>query len=346
MKILYGIQSTGNGHIIRAKEMIPALRKLGCEVETILSGDTEKKIINSEIFEPSQRKRGLTFVTESGKIKYLQTIKELNLVKFYTDIFSYEPKGVDLIITDYEPITARIAKRYKIPSIGIGHLYAFYYDVPVTDKNLIGNLVMKQFAPVDIPLGLHWHHYNQPILPPTIPPDVKPAKKVIENKILVYLPFEDISSIKKHLKNIKEYDFYVYCNINKAKDEGNLHLRPFSRKNFVKDLGECIGIICNSGFSLLSEALHLGKKILTKPVEKQVEQESNALALEQLNLGTVSKNLSEYKVKKWLKLPPPKPMEFPEVIPNLARWIAKGEWDDTEALVKEMWRESLLTIRK
>lgn len=346
MKILYGIQTTGNGHIVRAKAMIKILRQMGHDVETILSGDSSKKILNADVFKPAQIKEGLTFVSDKGKVKYLQTLKESNLVKFYADVYTYKPNDVDLIITDYEPITARIAKRYKIPSIGIGHLYSFYYDVPISDSSVIGKFVMQQFAPAQIPLGLHWHHFNQPILPPTIPDDVKPVKNIKKNKILVYLPFENLASIKRMLKKIDDHHFYIYCNISKASDEGNLHLRPFSRKGFVKDLGECNGLVCNSGFSLISEALHLGKKVLTKPLEAQTEQESNAMALEQLGLGTVVEKLKISDIRKWLLTDSPEPMNFPDVLMPLAEWISKGEWDDYESLVNRVWQTPVKTITK
>ena len=38
MKILYGVQGTGNGHITRSSILIPILRDMGHEVEVIISG--------------------------------------------------------------------------------------------------------------------------------------------------------------------------------------------------------------------------------------------------------------------------------------------------------------------
>ena len=64
-------------------------------------------------------------------------------------------------------------------------------------------------------------------------------------------------------------------------------LRPLNREAFVTDLIGCRGVIANTGFTFISEALHLGRKILTKPLTQQTEQESNALALRRLGLATV-----------------------------------------------------------
>lgn len=46
------------------------------------------------------------------------------------------------------------------------------------------------------------------------------------------------------------------------------------------DLTDCSGVIANAGFARSSESLYLGKKLLVKPLEGQLEQESNGLALE------------------------------------------------------------------
>ena len=43
MKILYGIQTTGNGHLTRAKEVISILKKRA-EVDVVLSGPDDNKI--------------------------------------------------------------------------------------------------------------------------------------------------------------------------------------------------------------------------------------------------------------------------------------------------------------
>jgi uncharacterized protein (TIGR00661 family) len=339
MKILYGIQTTGNGHIVRSREMIRALRQAGHEVCTILSGSNHKNVWDQSIFEPFECKKGLTFVTQSGKIKYLQTVCQLNLFRFYKDIFSYRPKDIDLIITDYEPLTARIAKRNRIPSIGIGHLYAFSHKIPEAKSSVLSRMIMKSFAPADIPLGLHWHHFNQSILPPTIPKDITPGSELIANKILVYLPFESIKAIKEFLRPFKDYNFHIYCSIDTPRQDEQLSLKPLSRENFVKDLQDAGGVICNSGFSLLSEALHLKKKILTKPVSGQVEQESNALALEELKLGTVCKKLDQALTATWLESDQQAGMNFPDVIQDIVDWIDSGQLDSVPELVREVWNK-------
>jgi uncharacterized protein (TIGR00661 family) len=339
MRILYGVQTTGNGHLVRSRAMIEALRSLGHEVYTLFSGDGCKEIWNQSFFEPCVRKKGLTFTCSRGRIDYLQTAKGLDLRSFYRDIRRFRAGGFDLVVTDYEPITARIAAKRGIPSIGIGHLYSFAYKVPVFRWCMPGSrLVMTRFAPVDVPLGLHWHHFGQPILPPTVPDSVRAGKATAGDKIVVYLPFEDMEQVKGFLARFPEWTFHVYCGCREGRREGNLELRPFSREGFLEDLGDCSGVICNAGFSLVSEALHLGRKVLAKPVAGQIEQESNARALEMLGLGTVMRSLDPVLGQEWLHRPPGPAQDYPDVIAAAARWIDSGDWDVPGELARSLWR--------
>ena len=72
MKILYGISTTGNGHISRSRIIVKALRNKGHLVDVILSGRKEKNLFDIEELKPFQIKKGFTFVTNKGKINYVK----------------------------------------------------------------------------------------------------------------------------------------------------------------------------------------------------------------------------------------------------------------------------------
>ena len=77
----------------------------------------------------------------------------------------------DLVVTDYEPITAWFARRRGLRSVGIGHLYAFAWpEVPRARGNLVTRRVMDWFAPASVPAGTHWDSFGAPVLPPTVDP--------------------------------------------------------------------------------------------------------------------------------------------------------------------------------
>lgn len=341
MNILYGVQTTGHGHYIRSGTMIPRLKERGHQVYTVLSGAKLKKDWDLSFFEPFSFYKGLTFVTERGRISLTKTARQLDLTGFYRDVIQYKDfEHIDLVITDFEPITSRIATLRKIPSIGIGHMYAFAHKVPIASFNPFSSVIMKWFAPVRYPIGLHWYHYGQAILPPTIPADVFPANQVIDNKILVYLRFEALDEIKALLRPFERYQFYIYSREDKPGDQGHLHIRPFGREGFQKDLRESCGVIANGGFSLASEALHLGKKLLIKPVRGQIEQYCNALALLRLRLGSVMDRLDTGAVKQWLEFPAIRPMNYADVVEPFLDWVESGQWDDTGRLVRQSWEAS------
>ncbi len=338
---MFGVQSTGNGHICRSREIVAALKRRGHEVQVILSGKAPAMPGDLQVFEPYTILRGLTFVTEKGRLRPLKTALGLNFLQLYRDIASYDATGIDLVITDFEPISARIAKRHAIPSIGIAHQYAFAYDVPVARGYPLGLFTLKNFAPADYLLGLHWHHFGHPILPPIVPGYLKNAWKVMADKILVYLPFEDFPRIGRLLEGPASHQFYIYHgSCSKWNDTGNLHFRPFSRDGFLRDLGECGGVICNAGFELTSEALHLGKRVLAKPLAGQIEQESNALAMSRLGLGVVCGELTADLIRNWLNDAPGSPAEaadYPNVAECIAQWIGDRRWDNIGDFARSVW---------
>ena len=65
----------------------------------------------------------------------------------------------------------------------------------------------------------------------------------------------------------------------------NVRLRPPSRPGFVADLAAARAVVATAGFTLLSEALHLGVPVLAVPNRGFFEQTVNALALRDLGRG-------------------------------------------------------------
>lgn len=338
MRILYGVQTTGRGHITRARPMVAALKARGHDVHILFSGPPLDPEWLDPLFTPYTTRRGLTFVTERGRIHHLATALQLRFGEMERDIYAFDTTGLDLIVTDYEPVTARIGWLRDIPCIGIGHLYAFAHRVvPVAGLNLFNRMVMKCFAPATIPLGMHWHHFDRPILPPTVSLEEFRQPAIDGEHVLVYMPFESIKDVVRTLNGVTGHRFRFYCRVRAPGEEGNVELRPLNRKAFVADLVGCRGVIANTGFTLISEALHVGKKILTKPLAQQTEQESNALALKQLRLASVVTRLTAGAVSDWAEQPNPAPANYPDVLAAVADWIHGGQWQHVEKLSETLW---------
>lgn len=341
MKILYGVQGTGNGHISRARAIAEALKQYPeIEITWLFSGRDRDKFFDMEVFEDYEWRRGLTFITEKGKINNLKTTAGIKPKRLIDDIQSLNLDRYDVIATDYEPVTAWAGQLARREVIGIGHQYAFNFDIPTTGDTALTNLIMRYFAPADISLGLHWADFGFPILPPIaeIHGTYKPDNP---NKVLVYLPFEHNPQVIKMLRPLREYDFYVYSPGLKDKDLGNIHTRKASRDGFQSDLMDAKFVISNSGFELISESLMLGKRILTKPVKGQMEQLSNALALHKLNYATVTHKLDTGVVAKWLGSGrKTKKVQYPDVASAICEWLIDPNRPPASELSKSLWEQT------
>ena len=335
MNILYGIQGTGNGHITRSRLLIPSLRKKGFNVEVLLSGRKKDEYWDMECFRPYDTKFGITFQVANGTVNKWKTIKKLKLKQFWTDLKSIESKSYDIIITDYEPISAWAAKKNGILSIGIGHLYSFLYNVPMQIGFFLDKKIMNWFAPVDIPIGLHWHHFGQNILPPVIP-QLK-GKVTNEDFVVVYLPWENPNLVESVLNKISDKVFYVYGHTSEKIVRDNIIWKPSSRAGFIKDLESCNGVLCNAGFELTSECLSLNKKIMVKPVMSQVEQLANVKALDNLGLATTTNKITTAIVSDWLENNTRNSLPYFNVVDPLIDWIECGSFDDIDSLIKRVW---------
>ncbi|MCL6415710.1 glycosyltransferase [Aestuariirhabdus sp. Z084] len=337
MKILYGIQGTGNGHLTRSRLLAERLQQQPLEVDYLISGRQHHPLFGMEVFGDYRVCRGLSFATRDGAIDYAATIRLNNVGQFWREIRQLDLSGYDLVISDYEPVVAWAARRQGVPCVGIGHQYAFCHDVPRPGHDLSGALLLKYFAPVDTAIGLHWHHFNQPILPPIIDTRLSPQGPRQE-KVLVYLPFEHQQRVIESLLPLKQYQLFIYGPGLSFADQGHIHLRAPNLRGFKQDLCESGAVICNAGFELVSEALHLGIQPLVKPVSGQIEQQANALALEQLCLGDRLTTLDTDCLRD--ALAPGRlgaPQEYPDVASALAQWISKGYWYDTQSLLNDLW---------
>ena len=338
MRILYGVQATGNGHITRARVLLPALQAAGIEVDVLLSGRPAEALFNMEAFGHYQVRRGFTFVTERGRVNWLKTLGQGGAGQFWKDCHSLDLDGYDLVLSDFEPVTAWAARYRRVPSVGIAHQYAFLHPVPGTGFKPWLKPSLQLFAPVDEAIGVHWHPFGEAVLPPLIGPSPYPLT-VEADKILVYLPFESLEEVTYWLGAFPERQFRIYCDVPAPRQQGHLSFQPFSREGFQRDLCSCAGVISNAGFGLCSEALQAGKKLLVKPLRNQVEQRSNAAVLEQLGLARCMSRLAVEPIAAWLEQPSPAPLSWPDVATALAHWIREGRRQPVPELARTLWQQ-------
>ena len=98
MRILYGVQATGQGHISRARALAEAFEHHPeVDVTWLFSGRARDKLFDMEPFGNFQHRRGLTFVTEAGRLRYRKTAFSNNLFRFFQDVRRLQLDAYDLI---------------------------------------------------------------------------------------------------------------------------------------------------------------------------------------------------------------------------------------------------------
>jgi uncharacterized protein (TIGR00661 family) len=227
------------------------------------------------------------YFNKSGSINWLKTGLSLNIFKLVKDI-EYDCSGYDLVISDFEPISAYSAKKYKIKSIGISN------QASITESNFFESLFIKYFSPCNYYIPLSYTDVYQPII----------SEKFLKNEVsdedfyLVYLAAYSLEHIKNELK-YSDRKFKVYSNdVIKDYVYNNIEFKKSNKDLFQSDLLKCSGVITASGFSTTSEALFLGKKLWSIPVKGQFEQIDNAVKLNKL--GVYTDDLTSINLENWL----------------------------------------------
>ncbi|NVK25654.1 MAG: glycosyltransferase [Gammaproteobacteria bacterium] len=363
MKILYGVQGTGNGHITRARVMAKAFAERDIDVDYLFSGRPVDKYFDMEVFGNYRCFEGLTFVTEQGKVNTWKTAKNLHLWQLFKDIKSLDISQYDLILTDFEPITAWAATLHKKfnnskeltvkiqganqqlmvqapPVINISHQACFTFkSVPTTGSNWFHRQLLKHFVPADVNLGVHWYHFGETILPPFIEPIAAPIKHSDDSFILVYLPFEDLAEIVELLNSQHDKNFVVFHpDVQEEKEFAAVKQCKLGREAFLTALANCSGVIANAGFELSSEALTLGKKLLLKPLQGQFEQASNVLTLTDLGLASSMEQLDEDAIEYWLQEVSNDPINYPSDPAPLIDWLLAGDYSKPNDLCEQVWQ--------
>lgn len=339
MKILYGINATGNGHISRSRIIISELKKRGHNITCLISGRSDDKIYNIEDFEPFVLKKGFTFSKKDGRIKYLQTFLNIDLIQFAKDIKSID-EHYDLVITDFEPVSAYFSKIKNIPALGIGHQYSFYKKIPMDIKMRFTRILFPYiYTPIKNVIPSHFSHFNQRILPPFLSKKITDHKLKANSKesILVYLAWEELEKMIGLLNQIDKKCFIYYCDIPNEKTIKNVTLKPYSEDGFKKDLIENKYLITNAGFQLPAEALFVGKKILCKPLERQPEQEHNAKILNDLGYATISKTIDFNCINNWLNSSKKIKVNFPDSLELIINIIENKDKDFSHEIDK-IWQ--------
>lgn len=303
MKILYGIQGTGHRHISRAREILPKLSK-SANIDVLISGYNCNMTLDDR---PVIQKRGLSLAYDSnGGVSYLQTALNLKPVTFLRDIRSVDTSQYDLVISDYEPVTAWACQNKGVPSVALSHQAAFLSELSPRPKkkSLIAEQILKNFAPCRHAIGFHFQRYDSFIYPPIIRSEVLGLDLKSENHVTVYLPAFHHDVLKDVFLKIQSVDWNIFSPACKESfSVENVHVNPIGNQSFLKSMKTGLGVITSGGFETCAETMYLGKKLMVIPIRNQYEQLCNAAALKKMGVPVVKKINTKFvqRVENWLE---------------------------------------------
>lgn len=328
MKILYAIQGTGNGHVSRAREIVPLLQQYG-ELDILISGTQADVKLTQAV---KYQLHGFSFVFgKKGGVDHLKTFQVMNLPQFRRDMRSIPLENYNLIINDFEPVTAWACKLRGIESVSLSHQAAFKSKKVPRPKTIDwGKLILSRYAPTTHHIGFHFDRYDDFIYTPVIRSEIRNLETSNQGHYTVYLPAIDDKYLAQVLKQIPDIKWEVFSKHTKQSyRDGNVFVEPVNNEKFNASMAHCEGLFTGGGFEGPAEALFLGKKLLVVPMKFQYEQQCNAYALKQFGLPVIWGSNKDWMptIKDWVANPQKHQFNFPDetakIIDKVVKQFAK-----------------------
>ena len=318
MKVLYGVNGEGMGHATRSEVVIGSLLERH-QVRVFASGAAFRHL--SERLPEVDQVFGPTFAMQEGQIRRWQTIvqnvrnarEELpeGIRLWAEEVEEWDP---DVVITDFEPLSAAFARRRRTPLIAVDNINAI--DRCRHGRRIIGAeredyLIARAVVRGMVPGAAEYvvTTFFQPplarkhttLVPPILRPEIATAKNEDGDHLLVYWGGDEGLLESLRSCGLPCLVYGMRGGSGEVRVEGNLEFRPPSNQGFVEALRTCRGVVAGGGFSLLSEAVYLGKPVLAAPLRGQFEQLMNARYLEARRYGLCAAGANGDPVESFLE---------------------------------------------
>jgi len=309
--ILYGVNGEGAGHSTRAKEVLAHLVAQGHKV-VVASFDRGLRNLQSD-FEVTEI-FGFRFAYVNNRVRYKRTVaKNLLIVPQAAKSLAHlkhlvDERQINLVITDFEPLTCHVGHKKGLPVISIDNQHCLTNAVVSYPKQYrrdaaAAKLVTRLMTP-RAGAYLVISFFTAPIrkrntflFPPLLRREILAAKPTEGEHVIVYVT-SPAPALAKLLQSVRCR--FVAYGFGREGEDGNILYKKPSLDGFFADLVSARAVVANSGFSLVTEALHLGKPYLAVPVSHQFEQIFNAYWLEKSEYGAYWDVLNRERIEAFL----------------------------------------------
>ncbi len=317
-RIIYAVAGEGFGHASRAH--LIGQRFLDAGHDVVFATSHRALLYLRECFgERAKEIFGLTFDYSKGYVAPVATVWK-NLWQFprghrankqlYSQV--YEPFHPDLVVTDFEPFSAWWAWRNRVPFISINNehtliLCKLEHDLKNTIQRIQASAVTR-FHYVGAKAYVVINFFKVPLksrkavlAPPIVRRIITELTPSDAGHITIYWTTGTRESrLQDVLRRFPHQQFHIY-GFNKRLEIGNCLFKERSTEGFLADLASSRGVVASAGFSLISECLHLKKKMLLLPLGGHYEQLTNAQYVEKLGLGAWAKGLDEPALSRFMR---------------------------------------------
>ena len=317
--VFYCVCGEGMGHAIRTGVIVDRIKDK-YDVY-IFSSDRAYEYLNSK-FDNVYEIGGFNTVYINNKVNNFKTLSDAlkrnptNIKVGYENLYKKARQlHPDVIVTDFEIYATMVSKLRGIPLISLDNIHMItqtkidypkhHYVEMLKAKGVIKTYVVK--PKVHILTSFFYPKVrakkNAVIYPPIIREDILKLEPRDGDHIIVYQTSRESEKLVRKLKALKDEKFIVY-GFNKNEIDGNLTYKEFNEDEFYDDLASSKAVICNGGFTFISEAIHLKKPIYSVPAIGNFEQTLNGFYVQKLGYGEYHEAMSASKVKAFLtKLP-------------------------------------------
>lgn len=336
MRILYAIQGTGNGHIARAMDVIPQLREHG-QVDLLVSGCQADLSLPWPV---KYRLHGLSFVFgKKGGVDARETLKRMRLGQLMQEIWHLPVHTYDVVISDFEPVSAWACLWRGVRCIGLSHQSAVLHQAAPRPMQFdwFGKSVLRFYAPVSYFFGFHFQPLDKHIFTPVIRKDIRTATSTQGAHYTVYLPSWSDQRILDFIAAANSGGqwevFSKHCR--SPYRVGEVLIHPVHQQKFTESFLNCKGILCNAGFEAPAEALYLKKKLCVVPMRGQYEQQCNAAMLEQMGVTVLQGNGASdvEKFRNWLEQSHVVEVDYPNQTPAVIDQLMASVFESEDALL-------------
>lgn len=304
MRVLYGVVGEGMGHATRSRVVLEHLTR-GHEVHVVVSGRARDYLARR--FAHVHNIWGLTIQYEGNSVRKWQTVLENlkgavagfphNVRTYFELVDAFAP---DVVISDFESFSSLFARNHFLPCISIDNMQVIHrcaHDPALLRGRERAFDLTRAIVKAKNPGAFHYlvtSFFTPPVrkprttlVPSVLRPEILAARPEPGDHLLVYQSTTSNAALVDGLRRAgMECRVYgVRREIQRPEREGNLVFKPFSEEGFIEDLRTARGVVGGGGYTLMSEAVYLGKPMLSVPIEGQFEQVLNALYLEALGYG-------------------------------------------------------------